>query len=379
MKKILFVMQSLRIGGAERVLVTIANKLVKAGYDVTILIWCARFTFREDLDDRVHLIYRPTDQHIGDRIPYIRSKFYDESMWLVRASPRQLYRYYVGYQKFDVEVAFFHGYALDIVSGSANKTSKKIAWIHHDIRRLQDAAPDNWEKTVEEYKKIRNIVCVSESARDSFIETVGDSLDTRVIYNLLSAEDIRRKAKETAEVQVSKSPFHIIMVGSFRAVKGHQRLVESVVALHDEGKDISLALVGEGDKEGHVLQLIEEKNAGGYISVLNAKNNPYPYIAEADLLVCSSFSEGYNLTLAEAMILGVPVLSTDCSGPREILGGGEYGMLVENSKEGILDGIRTLYDSPSLLKKFKQKAIERQSFFDEDKIFKQITDLFDED
>ena len=377
MKKILFVIQSLRIGGGERVLVTIANKLAEVGYDVTILIWLPRYTFRDDLDPRVHLIYKAPDQHLGNRIPYIRYKFYDDSMWLLRATPRMLHRYYVGRKKYDVEIAFFHGYALDIVGGSPDKKSLKIAWVHHDIQKLDDAKPAAWERTVEMYRKMDRIVCVSESSRRSFINAIGDTNDIRVIYNMLPIEEIRRKAEEEPKQQIPRSGFHMVMISRFKSAKGYKRLIESVVRLRKEGRDVSLALIGEGDEEGLMRQLIGENSADGYISVLNGQNNPYPYIKGADLLVCASFTEGYNLTVAEAMILGVPVLSTDCAGPREILDNGKYGLLVDNDAEALYEGLKKLCDSPELLAEYRQKAIDRQGFFDEEKILCQITDLIE--
>lgn len=374
-KSILFVLQSLRMGGAERVQVTIANKLVQAGYDVTILIWKPYFTFRDNLDERVRLIYKAPDEHLGNKIPYIRHKFYDDCMWELRATPKQLYKYYVGKKHYDVEIAFFHGIALDIVSGSTNKKAKKIAWVHHNVekRGIEREA----EKAKKMYHQIHNIVCVSQSARDSFLRGFGDTGNINVIYNMLPIEEIRSKAQEPAQQPIPHSGFHTVMLARFHAPKGYKRLIESIVKLRREGKDISLSLVGEGDEKPQILELIRENNAEDYIFVVNGGNNPYPYIKAADLLVCSSFTEGYNLTVAEALILGVPVLSTDCAGPREILDNGKYGMLVENSEKGLYEGLKTLYESPDLLEEYRKKAIKRQDFFDEDAILKQITALFE--
>ena len=113
-----------------------------------------------------------------------------------------------------------------------------------------------------------------------------------------------------------------------------------------------------------------------YVRMTGKKDNPYPYIKNADLLVCASFTEGYNLTVAEALVLGTPVLSTDCEGPREILDNGKYGMLVENSEQGLYDGLLRLYDNPHLLEGYKKMTAERMDFFDEERILGQITALF---
>ena len=376
-KRILFVIQSLRMGGAERLQVTVANQLASVGYDVTILIWKPYYTFRENLDPRVRLIYKAPDEHLGNKIPYIRYKFYDDVMWELRATPRQLYRYYVGREKYDVEIAFFHGLALPIVAGSTNKKALHIAWVHHDLEKL--AYKDDMERANEMYRKIGNIVCVSRAARDSFLKTVGDTGNVRLIYNILPVDEIRSKAELPAEHTVKRAKFHMVLLARFDPPKGHQKLIEATVRLHGEGRDVSLALVGSGDDENRIRGLIRENFAEDYITIANGSNNPYPYLKQADLLVCASVSEGYNLTVAEALILGIPVLSTDCDGPREILDDGKYGMIVENSGEGLYKGVRELYDDPALLELYRKKAVERQDFFDEDRILKQITDMIEED
>ena len=99
-------------------------------------------------------------------------------------------------------------------------------------------------------------------------------------------------------------------------------------------------------------------------------------MAQADLYVCSSRFEGYNLTVAEALILGVPVLSTDCAGPNEILDNGKYGVIVENSEDGLYSGIKDLLDNSDKLRYYKKRVKERISFFDEETIVRQITELF---
>jgi glycosyltransferase involved in cell wall biosynthesis len=83
----------------------------------------------------------------------------------------------------------------------------------------------------------------------------------------------------------------------------------------------------------------------------------------------------FSAALAEALIIGTPVLSTDCTGPREILDGGNYGMIVENSDEGLYNVLKRCCDEPALLKEYREKAKLRHDFFDEDRILKQITGL----
>ena len=89
--------------------------------------------------------------------------------------------------------------------------------------------------------------------------------------------------------------------------------------------------------------------------MIGFQENPYPYIKNADLFVCSSLNEGYNLAISEAAILGVPVISTDCSGIKENLGNGKWGYIVENRKETLYHAISRCFDEPGFLEELKKK------------------------
>lgn len=381
MKKILFIIPSLAVGGLEKVQVTLANKLSELGYEVTILLLEPVFDLQCQLNSKVRVEYKSYKKHIGERIPYIRHRFYDDGMWETRASAEKLHQYYVGDEHYDVEIGFFRGLPIKIVSGGMNKEETKyLGWVHNDFRKA-DGYKSNFrsmENVREAYRKLDKIICVSQETQIGFKEIIGDTGNLCSIYNLLSVEDILLKAKQKPEVQINKEKFHAVLVGRLLdSAKGQKRLVEVVVRLHKMGYKISLAIIGGGADEKMIREEINKKNADSYISMCGKQMNPYPYIKEADLLVCASYYEGYNLTVAEALILGTPVLSTDCTGPKEILDYGKYGMIVENSTEGLYEGLKKIIESTELLLEYKKKAIARKKFFDEEKILNEITDIFE--
>lgn len=381
MKKILFIIPSLAVGGLEKVQVTLTNKLSELGYEVTILLLEPVFDLRCQLNSKVRVEHKSYKKHIGERVPYIRHRFYDDGMWETRTSAEKLHQYYVGDKHYDVEIGFFRGLSIKIVSGGMNKKETKyLGWVHSDFRKT-DGYKSNFrsmENVREAYRKLDKIICVSQEAQIGFKEIIGDTGNLCSIYNLLSVEDILLKAKQKPEVPINKEKFHAVLVGRLvDSAKGQKRLVEVVVKLHRMGYKISLAIIGGGDDEKMIREEINKKNADSYISMCGKQMNPYPYIKEADLLVCASYYEGYNLTVAEALILGTPVLSTDCTGPKEILDYGKYGMIVENSTEGLYEGLKKIIESPELLLEYKKKAIARKKFFDEEKILNEITDIFE--
>ena len=408
MKRVLFIIPSLGIGGLERVQVTLANKLVQRGYDVTVMTLFAVDELKDELDWRVHFVYKPPKRHLCNRIPYIRNKFYDDGMWETRASAKQLYDYYVGNEKYDVEIAFFRGMPVKILSGSPRNSNKSttiskksasthpideknidfdskiiehrsLAWVHTDFERATGYLNNfkNLREVFEAYASYDHVVCVSKQAAEGFQKAIGDTGNITTIYNLLPVDRIKQLADEKSELQIRKAKLHLTIVARLLdSAKGQVRLVNVVCRLHDEGVGVSLAIIGGGVDYQRLQQVVSNNHAESYIEVTGELRNPYPYIKEADLLVCASYFEGYNLTVSEALILGTPVLSTDCTGPNEILDYGKYGMIVENSEEGLYNGLKQFADDPDLLKEYREKALQRQEFFDEDRILKRITDLY---
>ena len=303
-------------------------------------------------------------------------------MWETRATPRQLYEYYVGKEEFDVEIAFFRGLCVKIISGSTNQNAVRLAWVHNDFRRARGY--QNNFRSINEvrdaYVRFDRVVCVSNEAKTGFIETIGDAGNLTTIYNMLPVEKIKSLAEEKLPQKYPRAKLHAVIVARLDdKTKGQLRLINAVTRLHAEGADISLSVVGSGKDHEKLKKTVKENNAEGYITLHGQQSNPYPFIKNADLLVCASYYEGFNLTVAEALILETPVLSAECTGPCEILDNGKYGMLVANSEEGLYNGLKEFVERPEKLAEYRQKAKARQAFFDENKTVKQITALFNKE
>ena len=106
------------------------------------------------------------------------------------------------------------------------------------------------------------------------------------------------------------------------------------------------------------------------------QDNPYKYLSQADVFVLSSYREGFAIVIPEAMACGLPVLSTKCTGPTEILNDGEYGILVENSDDGVYKGMKELLDNRESLPYYKRQSLKRYYYYEDDIVIKDIINLF---
>ena len=376
-KKILFIVPSFMRGGMENMLISIANIIAEI-YDVTIYNLGSH-------DDGMVLQLKNNIHYYARWMPCKNIKHFNQmerkgdyrilplAVWYKVHSSRYVHKKLVQ-EHFDTEIAFFVGEPVKIVAG-ADKSTKKLCWIHSDYKFCSGLfnAFANKRSAIRGFRSFDNVVCVSIQAQKSFQEMTG--LDnTTVIYNYLNFNLIAQKAKEYSVEK--RTAFSIVAVGRLVNAKGFDKLLQATAMLQREGYIFDLTIIGDGAERSNLQNFINKECLKSII-LTGMLDNPYPYIANADLLVCSSRYEGYNLAVAEAIILGTPVLSTNCTGPTEILGYGQYGKVVENTEKGIYNGLKELLESPSSLIKYKEKAKARAAFFGEKRIKRQILDLIE--
>lgn len=379
MKKILFVTESLSRGGMEKMQVTIANALAERGFDVTVLCYDKRDELRADLLPSVKYIYKPRKEFpVRSKLPYIH-RYYrvDKPLWEKRASAETLYKYYVGNEKYDVEIAFYRGPAIKIISGSTNKNSKKLAWVHTDFKLCDIKTVIGWFNDMDEakqgYAKFDNICCVSHQARISFEEVVGCKEKTCTVYNMIPCEKIVEMSKD--KCPLSHDKFTIVTVGRLIPDKCIDRLLSATKKLNEDGYDFNVWIVGSGRIDDELKQYCID-NGLSNVTFTGMQDNPYKYMSNADLFVLCSRREGFALVIPEAMACGTPVLSTECTGPVEILDNGKYGILAENSDDGIYSCLKNIMADKKCLDNYKGNLLLRANYFDENIIVKNLINLF---
>jgi len=161
--------------------------------------------------------------------------------------------------------------------------------------------------------------------------------------------------------------------GRLTAQKGFDRLIRVMKRLkqccYD---DFGLIILGQGEEKEALETQIEKEDLKDSVKLLGFQRNPYPFVAMSDLLVCSSRAEGYSLVIAEAMVLGVGIISTNCSGPNELLDNGKYGLLVNNEEDALYDAMLSVLKNHGMIKELKKQAKERSDWFDVATICREI-------
>lgn len=375
MKSVLFFIESLDGGGAEGALENIVANLDKSKYDITVVSETDKEsrTARIAAMSKYHCFGHRNLNHslIREAINRVIFKF----SW---SAPPSLVRKTLVRGKYDIEVAGCEGYATKLIASSTDKNSKKIAWIHSDF--VNNPWSKNMYSSPEEeraaYEKFDAIICVSQTIKDAFVKTYGFEDKVQILYNILDDPKIKEKGKETVELPCEKKPL-FVMAGSFLPVKGFERAVKIYGRLRDDGFDFSVIIMGIGYERDKIEKLLDELDLRDRITLLEYQENPYKYMAAADAYVCSSYSEGYSTTVSESVILGTPIITTECSGMREIFGDRQCGIICENSDDGLYEALKKVLSEPELFKEFRKEAQIRSEFFSKKVLVDKIRNLFE--
>ena len=358
MKKVLIFIESLEGGGAEAILRNTVSVIDKRKFDITVVTETDNERYTEEV--RSYVRHRSFTKRNGSVFNEIINKMIIK--YSLAASEKSVRNNLIK-GNYDIEIAFCEGYATKVIGNSGRKNCRKIAWVHTDVinHPWSEAVHGGAENERKCYENFDAIVCVSETMKEAFVKKYGMAEKVHVVYNVINDEETLRKGNEEVQTDLPRPLFS--MAGRLTQVKGYDRLVRVCTKLRDMGYEFSVVILGKGEEEENIKKLIKENSLEDKIKLYGFQENPHKFIKNSDVFVCSSYAEGYSTAVSEAVILGVPVVTTECSGMREIFGGEECGIICENSDESLFEAMKKVLDEPSLLEKFKDAEKKRAEVF----------------
>lgn len=374
MKNILFFIESLSGGGAEKVLVTLLNHIDYSKYRITLLTLVDTGVLKNNLDFSM-LKYRTIIKCSNNTI--IKFWYKIKYKLIYRHLPSNIVNKWIIPQKgFDTYIAFTEGYCTKIL---AHTHKKKYAWVHIDLKALPWTINEGIYKNKQEeknaYSNYNKVICVSNSVKRIMQEEYGlEHVET--IYNPIDSIEIITKSQEINDID-TPAGFNLISIGRLVPQKGYDLLIPIISRLVKEGINVHLYILGTGSEKERIESIIASEGIKHNIHLLGFQENPYSIMKNMDLFICSSRSEGYSLVIAEALTLGLPVVSMNCSGPNELLDNNKYGTLCDNYEE-LYQAIRVAITDKNYYQDLKEKAAKRKDFFDITTTMKQIDQLLSE-
>ena len=227
------------------------------------------------------------------------------------------------------------------------------------------------------YRRCEKIIAVSENQANELKRFVPSAADkVLVIHNLTDVEGIRQKAEQPIQEVFDPRRFHIVTVGRVSHEKGMDIAVQACAKLVEEGlNNICWWIVGDGPAMDDIKRVVAELHMEPYMRLVGMKDNPYPYIRQADLYVQPSRVEAFGLTITEAMILGKPVVATKTQGAREILTNQSQGWLCEINPTALAQKIKQLIFDTKYAEHLEKKQMERIYMYNNREAMKRLEAL----
>ncbi len=364
MTKILFFIDTtLASGGAEKALRELVNHMDPEKFEITVhTVWTEN----------------PADYLIPSvryRAIFQKKNRFNRLLFRLETALGLTYRLHVK-DDYDIEVAYLECAPTKILASSNNKKALKLAWVHCDLSKITEDTAKFVSQCKKWYKKFDKVVCVSKTVQDSYIQLFGHQTKSCVMHNTINDEQIKEKAADMQTVTGYRNKTIFLTVGRMYPQKGYDRLLEAHRQLRQQGYDYDLWILGDGTERKKLERFVHRHKLEDSVFMPGFQKNPYPYMRDADVVVCSSYYEGFSTVVTEALILGKCVVTTACSGMDELLGENRYGLITENSVEGIRNGMQQLLDDPQRIADYAAAAAERGKAFSKDALLNATQDFF---
>lgn len=369
MKKLLFGAYSLDLGGIEKALVILVNKLQEKGYDITLVLEKKQGIFLDKINPHIKVIeYAPSESKniLKRKIVNLckRIKFTMKNK-----------------NKFDFSASFAtYSLPASFVARTASKNC--YLWGHADYLTLFDGNEQEMRNFFVErnYSQFKKIVFVSKEGKESFIKVFSEMKEkTMVCNNLIDADKILELSKEKIPeedlLKINKLENNQKETTTFINVGRHQekqkklsRLIEASTMLKKDNMNFKIIFIGDGTETEEYKKQVRNNQLENNIIFLGKKQNPYPYFKIADCVVLTSDYEGYPVVFLESFILEKPIITTKVSDYQEVEN--KYGFVTEKDTKDIYEKMKNfILNGFEIKEKFDYKKYNEE-------ILKKIEDLF---
>ena len=383
MKKIVFGLKGMYLGGTEKALLTALNNFPQTDYEVTVLLLDKEGALLDKIPSFCKVLYI---ENIDNKVkePLLRNGFVDNIKYYLKhfrlikvikllfrriikkdllAEADGLYPKIPNLEEeFDIAVSGqYHDTFITRFIADRVTAKKKYVWVHNDLKttgyryQYTKSYINNFDKIYAVSKTIE------EELKDAYPE-IANRIETK--YNYFD-----EKSLENIELPWSKETFSILSVGRLDKQKGFDIAIDVAEILKKNNIDFTWYVLGDGVEKQNLIKQINSKKLEKQFVLLGSVDNPFPYMKGCSLYVQPSRHEGYCTTTMEALCLNKPVIMTKVSGAEEQIEDGFNGWLVEISASDIANKIIEVCKNPALIKEITnniaKKAINHNNtYFD---------------
>lgn len=369
--KVVFVHDRLVCGGAEQALFDLTRLLDKEKFQVTVLVqkpggpWDQKF-----IDAGIHVIYDYSCRQATFN-PVIKARNIYRKLRTAQA-----YRNngeglldVVCPEGADIVVSYS---MWDYAQCGFAKNAKSVKYIHGNMQTNQ-AFRELILRDQYLMDRYSRIVCVSQGAKDAFVEATGRSEGVEMHFNPIDSDHVRALAQQ--RIDLPEDLPVICAVGRLAKEKGFERLVVIHKRLVERGIAHRLVIVGDGPDKAYMERIVAAVDAQDTVILAGYQPNPYPYMRRSRFVVSSSFTEGLPVIAMEALCLGIPVVASVPS-VGEAFGEETCGLITENDNASLLAGIEKMLTDEDFYNQRKGAAQRRSQFFSGRRMTSELETMF---
>lgn len=385
MKRILFVINTLGYGGAERAMLDLFDVLKPKNYDISLFVLTGQGELIGELPEHVRLLnknYKDVSvltkegrkllmqsvlrAGIGKGLflrhfPYLLKNFRtmlkngkilpDKLCWRLLADGAPIID-----KEYDLAVAYLEGGATYYVARHV-KAKKKAAFIHIDYGK----AGYTRELDLDCYRNFERIFTVSDEVKEHFLEVYPEYENkVSVFHNLVNQDRIRRLAEQGNGFEDDFGGYRILTIGRLARQKRYDIAIQAMALLKEKcSAPVRWYVLGEGELRASLEQQIKAAGLKNDFILMGVKPNPFPYYKNCDFYVHGTGYEGKSIAIQEAQTLGKPILATDCSGNREQIISGVDGFLCRLEPQSVCEQILWMIEHPQECISCGEKAREK--------------------
>lgn len=346
-KRVLFIIDSLTCGGAEKSLVSLLPLLDQEKYKLYLWTRSRGGAFASLVPKHIHIVNQPEYTIFGHlkfklggilySIIFRWNKFIGknehvaETLWKCQGWAMKIPK-----GNWDTVVAYQQGMPTYLVANKFNGC-KKIAWVNADIFK----AGYNTKFNSKFYQKFDYICPVSDVLHKMMNMRMPEFSEKYItVWDIINPDLTRKLAKESC-VNLRKDNGEYIFITTGRLVppKGYDIAIEAATILKENGVKFKWYFIGDGPERQKIEHGIKTNELLNHIVLLGLQTNPYKYMEQADVYVQTSKFEGFGMTIAEAKILGKPIVSTNFDVVYNQITHEKNGLIAEMNGKSIADSI----------------------------------------
>ena len=346
-KRVLFFIDSLTCGGAEKSLISLLPLLDYSKVQVDLMLVERGGVFEQYVPTDVNVTSLNCPKTFGFRcsllwfsilLRILKKRHGAEVRWMAMRGVYEKLE-----KEYDVAIAYQQGFPTYYVAQKV-KAKRKLAWVNADLKcaGYRETYNRRFYDLYDKVIPVSDVLCEMMGKRGYV-----DAAKLLTIYDIINVDLIKRMSVEKVE-RLSNHAITIVTTGRLVPPKNHVLAVETAALLKENGLDFVWYFVGEGSERTHIEELIDQYTLRGHVQLVGMTPNPYPYMVMADVYVQTSSFEGFGLTLNEARILHRPVVSTNFPVVYNQIRDGENGLIAEMNPESVAEKIMMILNDESL-------------------------------